>query len=147
MTVCAEASMAIDAAPSQVYELLADYEVSHPQILPHNFFTGIHVVSGGHGAGTVLDVGTRQFGRQVIYRTVVTEPEPGRVLVESDQQGSFVTTFTVDAADSGGSLVRIATEWKDLRGLLSRWLTPIAARAIYQRQLEMIASKVRRGTA
>lgn len=138
--------MAIQAPPDKVYALLADYEAGHPQVLPQSFFTGIHVVEGGYGAGTVLDVGTRQFGRQVIYRTVITEPEPGRVLVETDEGGSFVTTFTIEPSTNGGSTVRIATEWKHLRGLLTRWLTPIGARAIYKQQLAMIASKLVRGS-
>ena len=46
----------------------------------------------------------------------VAEPEPGRVLTESDMDSSAVTTFTVSPR-GGASLVRISTAWDGAGGI------------------------------
>jgi hypothetical protein len=46
----------------------------------------------------------------------VAEPEPGRVLTESDMNSSAVTTFAVSAR-GGASLARISTAWDGASGI------------------------------
>lgn len=72
-------------------------------------------------------------GRTREYRMRVDEPEPGRVLTESDTGSSLVTTTTVFPQD-GVSLVRISTAWDGaggIGGLFERLFAPRVMRAIY----------------
>lgn len=110
------ATRTIAAPPGAVYAVFADYRGAHPRILPPRFFTGLTVEEGGYGAGTVIDVGGRFAGRTRVIRGVVTEPEPGRLLVESYPAERMVTSFRVDSGPGGdasdepyGSVVTIAT--------------------------------------
>jgi uncharacterized protein YndB with AHSA1/START domain len=85
------------AAPAEaVYRVFADYREAHPRILPPSFFTELIVEEGGYGAGTVIRVGGRFAGRTRYIRGVVTEPEPGRLLVESYPEERMVTSFRVE---------------------------------------------------
>ena len=71
------------------------------------------VCAPGVGAGTVIRVDMRVLGRPQTFRAVVTEPEPGRVLVETNDNG-YVTTFTVEPrAEGQHAYVTIATEMTD----------------------------------
>ena len=54
-------------------------------------------------------------GRTREYQMKVAEPEPGRVLTESDTNSSAVTTFTV-SPQGGASLVQISTAWDGRTG-------------------------------
>ena len=94
-----EVSTPIDATPDMVYGILADYREGHPAILPKEYFTDMSVIEGGQGAGTVIDVKMSVMGVERDYRFKITEPEPGRVLIESDEVAGVVTTFTVDPVD------------------------------------------------
>ena len=92
----AEASADIGAPADEIYNVLADYQVGHPAILPKPDFTSLTVEHGGRGAGTVFVTRMRAMGSERIFRMTVTEPQPGRVLVESD--GMTTTTFTIEPA-------------------------------------------------
>ena len=74
----------------------------------------------------------------------VSEPEPGRVLAETDPASGVVSSFTVDPADGGrASHVTIATELPDpggLTGALQRALTSRALRGIYEKELANLAA-------
>ena len=56
------------------------------------------------------------MGRTREYRMRVTEPEPGRVLTESDMNSNLVTTFTV-TPQNAASRVEIYTPWKGAAGI------------------------------
>lgn len=147
--VFAEAAAEIEAPPERVYAVLADYRVGHPAIVPPQFFTRVEVERGGQGEGTLLRVGVRQLGRERLYRMAVTEPMPGRVLVEADEAAGVVTSFTVTPLDNGRRCrVRIATQWaakRGLTGLLERAFNPSGARLVYRKQLHLLAEYVRAG--
>ena len=139
------ASATIEAPPRRLYAVLADYHDGHARILPRPPFTGLEVEAGGTGAGTVLRVHMRVMGRARSFRSVVSEPEPGRVLVETNDTG-YVTTFTVDPLGPGDrSRVTIATE-KEGRGgpagLAVRWIMGRILRPIFARELERLAEVV-----
>ena|SRR5690348_3083209 len=62
----------------------------------------------------------RVFGRTQTFRAAITEPEPGRVLVETDlDTNGAVTTFTVNPGPVQGTAdVTIATELPVRAGIL-----------------------------
>jgi hypothetical protein len=78
-----------------VYRLLADYRAGHPSILPARYFSPIEILDGGVGEGTEIQFSIRAFGRERQVWAVVTEPLPGRVLVETDMFSGAVTRFEV----------------------------------------------------
>ena len=142
--VHAEARAIVDAAPDQVYAVLADYRHEHPHILPKPYFSDIEVEQGGQGAGTVFRVKTRVLGVERAYHMVVTEPVPGRTLVETDLDTGLATTFTISPTpDRMQSRVQIATDWeasRGLAGLVERLTTPPILRLIYTKELRQLAT-------
>jgi hypothetical protein len=138
-----EASADIPAPPAAVYAVLSDYRNGHPHILPKQYFPSLEVESGGQGAGTIFNARTRVGGQERQWRMQVAEPEPGRVLAESDTASDLVTTFTHYPINAGQhTRLTITTNWTQksgLAGLLERWLSPPAMRRIYRAELRQIA--------
>lgn len=145
------ATRAIAAPPAAVYGVFADYREAHPRILPPGFFAGLTVVEGGHGASTVVDVHGRFAGRTRTIRGIVTEPEPGRLLVESYPAERMVTSFRV-LPESGGvaSRVTISTvmprRWGPLGWIEERVVRRLLAR-VFAEELELVAAYLARGGA
>lgn len=60
------------------------------------------------------------MGRLQTFNTIVSEPEPGRVLVETNDTG-YITTFTVDPKNDGKySYVTFTTEIQENSNLLKK---------------------------
>ena len=134
----ANAERTIDAPAERVYGYLADMH-KHPHFLPPAF-SDFQVEQGGVGEGTVTTFAVTAGGRTRNYRMRVTEPEPGRTLVESDANSSLVTTFNVEPR-GGGSLVRISTSWdgaSGIGGFFERTFAPKAMRKIYLDELDRL---------
>ena len=135
------ASALIAAPPAEVYAIIADYHNGHPRIIPKPPFESIAVEQGGIGAGTVIRVGMRAFGRAQSYRATISEPEPGRVLVESNDTG-YVTTFTVDPRDGGASSsVTITTRLDGRSGILAaleRWFLARILGRVFRQELALL---------
>jgi hypothetical protein len=132
----------IDAAPATLYQIIADYHQGHPAMLPKPPFVSLEIERGGRGAGTEIRVGIRVLGMLQTYRAVVSEPEPGRVLVETNDTG-YVTTFTVEPRDEGSSLVRIETEAPERKGLgasVARWLVRRLMHPVFAQELKLLGS-------
>lgn len=106
----AVAERAIAAPADHVYRYIADFREHHHRWLPPAF-SEFKVEQGGFGAGTVNRFTMTLGGRSRRLRTAVTEPEPGRVLVETDPTASSVTTFTV-MPEGDHCRVRIETTWR-----------------------------------
>ena len=143
-TVHVSAERAVEAPPELVYSYLADMREHHPRFLPPAF-SDFEVEAGGIGAGTITRFKLNAGGRTRHYRMEVAEPEPGRVMTESDTDSSLVTTFTVDA-DGPGSRVRISTTWEGaggIGGLFERLFAPRVMRALYADELERLNSYAR----
>lgn len=139
--VKASVSAVIGAAPAVVYDILSDYREGHPTILPPRYFTGLEVESGGRGAGTIIRFGMKVAGSTNEARAEVSEPEPGRVLVERVLDGKgIVTTFTVDPQGQSRSLVTIDTRWpaRGVTGALERIVAPVLLRRIYAAELALL---------
>lgn len=143
-TIEVTAQRRIGAPADAVYGWLADYAVHHQRFLP-DAFTGYTVESGGVGAGTVVSFTVTAGGRSRPYTMRVSEPEPGRVLEESDANSSLVTTFVV-TPDGAGSAVAITTRWNGaggVGGFFERRFAPGAMRRIYLDELERLDAYAR----
>ena len=135
-------SSLIPSPPKKVYSIIADYNNGHPQILPKPPFVSLTVEKGGVGAGTVLIVKMKVMGKLLAFKTIVTEPEPGRVLVETNDTG-YITTFTVDPKNDGTySYVTFTTELaknsstlKRIEFFISKQYLPL----VYKKELENLA--------
>jgi hypothetical protein len=137
------ATAVIPARRERVYSLISNYKDGHPRILPSQF-SGLVVEQGGVGAGTVIRFQMSLFGRKQTFRAAITEPEPGRVLVETDlDTNGAVTTFSVNPGGApADSHVTISTELHVRSGFLGkveRALTTMLLRPIYVKELQNIA--------
>ena len=129
----------ISSPAGRVYEYIADFANHHPHILP-SAFSDFRVEQGGFGAGTVHSFKMTVGGRSRLYQMTVDEPEPGRVLTESDTKSAAVTTFTV-SPEADECRVRIETQWEGaggLEGFLERLFAPRMLRSIFSDELERL---------
>lgn len=141
------ASAVINARPEEVYPVIADYRTGHPAILPKENLYDLQVESGGYGAGTIIRFRSRVLGSERSLRQIVSEPEPGRVLVEKDVQGPVTTTFTVTPVDGQQSQVNITTEMETspgIQGMIERLVLPRAMKPVYEKELQQLAAFLQR---
>ena len=143
-----EESADIAAPPARVYAIVADYHAGHPRILPKQFHDLV-VEQGGVGEGTVIRFLVTVLGRTETLRGVVTEPEPGRVLVESYPRNGNVTTFIADPLEGGrATRMTISTVMQGkngIAGVVERWLLTRALRPIYREELGLLAKVAGQG--
>jgi hypothetical protein len=123
----------MDVPAPVAYHCLADYRTHHrPDGFLPPAFSDFEVHRGGVGAGTeaswTVDLGG---GRARRMSATITEPEPGRRLVETGD--GVVTTFTV-APSGEGCVVRFDTVFDEpgpsgllLRLAIGRLLGPLYA--------------------
>lgn len=129
----------IGAPAEHTYRYIADSRTHHPRFLPPAF-SDFQVEQGGVGAGTVHRFRLTAGGRTRTYRMRVDEPEPGRVLTESDTGSSLVTTWTV-TPEGHGSRVRVETRWQGaggVGGFFERLFAPRVLRGIYSDELGLL---------
>ena len=132
------------AAPAgYVYSILADYHHGHPRTLPRRWFRDFRVERGGFGTGTVIRFTMPALGMARHIRASVSEPEPGRVLLERDLASGALTTFTVEPTVRGGSTVTISTDLTvrpGLAGRVERALTRVFLHRIFREQLARLGA-------
>lgn len=142
------ATKVIPASAVRVYDLLADYREGHPSILPKPEFISLTVEQGGRGAGTVVSFQMKLMGRVQTFHSAITEPEPGRVLVETDMNTGAVTTFMIEPREAGRQAqVTITTDTQVRDGIVGKeqgWMTTRLLRPIYIKELEQLADVVSR---
>ncbi|MGB2867916.1 MAG: SRPBCC family protein [Bacteroidota bacterium] len=140
------ASAHIHALAARIYSILKDYRNGHPHILPQQYFRSLEVQQGGVGAGTVIRFQMRVMGSTRTFTSTISEPEPGRVLAETDADSGVVTKFTVDPdPQAQGSVVTIQTELnarKGIGGSIERFMTTRLLRRIYSEELQLIEEVV-----
>jgi Polyketide cyclase / dehydrase and lipid transport len=146
-TYSVTSSAHVDAEPQRVYSILADYNHGHPRILPKQFKRMV-VERGGAGAGTAIRFDVQVLGRTQTFRAVVSEPEPGRVLVERNvEPNDSVTTFTIDPVPGApAAQVTITTELRSrggLLGVIERLLTRKVLQSMYQEELRLLEKAAR----
>lgn len=127
---------AVGAPADLTYRLIAD-DAHHKQFLPDGF-SDFRTLEGGVGRGTLHSF-TLTAGKRVReYVMRVDEPDPGRVITESDQNSSLVTSFTVTPDGAGACRVLIATEWdgaSGVGGFFERTFAPKVMRRMYADEL------------
>jgi hypothetical protein len=128
------------AAPARVlYHLISDYREHHR---PGGFlppaFTDQVVEQGGIGAGTRVRVTMKLGGRGQTFTATITEPEPGRVLLETSE--TVRTVFTVEPVDAQHARVRFDTtiDAGGLGGLIARVFLPTTLRSLYADELRWL---------
>lgn len=141
-----EMSRIIDAPAEDIYAVIADYKVGHPAILPKPFFTGVEILTGGNGAGTIVYVFMKIMGVKQVFKMEVTEPHPGKILVETDKVAGVETTFTIEPGEVlNTSKVTISTYSrlnKGIRGLIEKYVNPAILRRIYKKELLLLEQYV-----
>ena len=136
-----EARATVHAPADRVYELIANYRAGHPRIVPRKYFQNLSVERGGRGAGTVITYEIKLLGRVRHDRARVTEPEPGRALVETVDEQNIVTTFRVQPDGASASIVTISTVMPTRRGLagaLERVLMRALLAPVYRDELSLL---------
>lgn len=136
----------VNAPAQDVYRVIADYRDGHPRIIPPKYFRNLKVLKGGFGDGTEIAFEMVAFGNTYAVSGRVTEPHPGRVLVETYPHSGVVTTFTVDTESAATSRVTISTDMPSrggIAGWIERMLTPAYLRKVYAEELALIDSVAR----
>jgi uncharacterized protein YndB with AHSA1/START domain len=136
--VIASTERSIDAPADEVYSYLADMH-QHQQFLPPAF-SDFQIEQGGVGAGTVTSFKITAGGRTRSYHMQISEPTPGRTLVETDTGSSLVTTFNI-TPQGDKSLVNITTSWdgaSGIGGFFERTFAPRAVERIYREALDRL---------
>ena len=141
-----KAEAVLDARPEDVYATIADYRKGHPSILPKESLYDLQVEEGGYGAGTIIRFKSRILGVEQSFHHRVSEPEPGKVLVEQDIDTvqNVTTTFTVIPVEQGQkSHVEISTTMNTspgLKGFVERVVVSIFNPPIYRKELKLLES-------
>jgi hypothetical protein len=137
------ASAHIDADPSLVYSIISNYKTEHARILP-DAFSDLAVEQGGIGDGTVIRFQMRVLWRSQTFRAAITEPVPGRVLVETDlETNGAATTFVVEEGSARDAHVTISTELTSRRGVLGaieRRVVSAVLRPLYEKELGKLSA-------
>ncbi|MEU1513266.1 SRPBCC family protein [Streptomyces sp. NPDC005811] len=142
--VSASAERTIDAPADEVYRYLTDMQL-HSRFLPPPFYD-FHVEEGGVGAGSVIRFKIDFAGGVRELRMKVTEPEPGRTLVQTDTNSSgLVTTFTV-TPQGAQTLVNITSGFdgeSGVAGFVERIIAPRRLHRIYGKELARLDAYAR----
>ena len=139
---------AVGAPAELTYRLIADDE-HHRHILPEAF-SDFEVLEGGVGAGALHRFKIAAGGKLREYVMRVDEPEPGRVISETDQNSSLVTTFTVTPAGATACAVKIQTQWNGaggIGGFFERTFAPKVLRKMYAEELAKLDAYAREQAA
>lgn len=134
----------LNARPEDVYVAIADYREGHPNIVPKENFYDLQVEQGGYGAGTIIRFKYKVLGVEQSFYHRVSEPVPGRVLVEQDIDSvqNLSTTFTVDPLEDGRkSHVEISTVMDTspgLKGFVERLVVLLVNPKIYRKELKLL---------
>ena len=137
-TIAVAQEGAVGAPADLTYRLIADDE-HHQRFLP-DAFSDFETVEGGVGAGTVHRFKLAAGGKVRDYLMRVDEPQPGRVITETDQNSSLVTTFTVTPAGDACT-VKIETTWQGaggVGGFFERTFAPKVLRRTYADELRRL---------
>ncbi len=138
MKTCFSAERLVDAPADVVYRCLADYTHHHRPggFLPPTF-SNQEILNGGVGDGTVIRLSVNLGGRTSTLTARISEPEPGRTLVEDGEH--VQTTFTVQP-EADKSRVRFDTVLQagGLEGLMNKFFAARLLRPVYADELQRL---------
>ena len=137
-------SAEIAAPVADVYRMIADYRTRHARIIPPKYFANLRVESGGYGAGTIITYDMTAFGKTRHARAEVTEPQPGRVIVETDHDESIATTFVVEPAGASRSPTELPLR-SGILGSLERTMARSFLTRVYAAELALLEQQVTEG--
>ena len=142
-TLLVPVSAVVPAPASRVYGIIADYRRGHPGILPPQYFDDLVVEEGGVGAGTRISFTMKAYGSRTRSQSRITEPEPGRVLVETVEGSGIVTRFIVDPLPRDTCRITLETTYplRGLRGWFERLVVPGYLRKVYRAELELLKTR------
>ena len=135
------AERVLNAPAEVVYHLISDY-AEHHRAAPEGFlppaFTDLVVERGGVGEGTAIRFTSTLGGQRQVATAEITEPVPGRVLVESGP--GVETTFTVEPEGAERARVRFDTilAASGLKGFFTRLFAPRLLRPLYEDELRRL---------
>ena len=143
----AEASKVIDARPQVIWDVIRDYHVGHPAIMPKPYTQSLKVLKGGVGEGTETHLTMKVYGRIFEYHHRISEPEPGRLLKETEVNSGQFSSFTLDPLEGGTrtrvTIVADAPASSGIAGLIERLTTPGFQRRLFAAELENLAEYVK----
>ncbi|NJO84910.1 MAG: SRPBCC family protein [Blastochloris sp.] len=138
-----EASCVIDAPREMLYAIVRDYAGGHNAILPKPYFSDLQIEKGGVGAGTEYRMRATVYGQSTDYHHRVSEPEPGRVIRESDMETPQWSSFTFDELSPTQTRVTITSEMPrsgGIKGVMESLFTPGIVRRIFLIELDNLAA-------
>lgn len=142
--VVASAERIVHAPAERTLTVLADYEDVRPRLLTEKFLD-YRVEAGGQGAGTRVSwrfAATKSRVRDQVM--TVTQPTEN-TLVETDQNSTLVTMWTVHPTDAGVTTVRVRTSWQGAAGLggfFERRFAPPGLRRVYDQMLARLDAMI-----
>ncbi|WP_239334435.1 SRPBCC family protein [Frankia sp. CiP3] len=135
----------VAATPAKVVDALADYRGIRAEAWP-KMITDYEVIEGGTGAGTRIRYRLHATRRRVrTVEAVVSTPEPGRTLTETDQNSTLRTAWTVRPADPGTARISVETSWagaSGIGGFFERAFAPIGIRKLWNGVLDNIQPRL-----
>lgn len=150
-TVQVAVDQIINARAEQLYAIVRDYHVGHPAIVPKAYFTALTVEKGGVGEGTVVISEGKVMGTKFRYRHVVTEPQPGHLLVETDSYTGQWSSFTFDPVNGGAQTrVTITAEYPlsaGFKGFMEKLINPLVSRRMFKEELDNLEAYARSAQA
>ncbi|MFD5814310.1 SRPBCC family protein [Streptomyces sp. NPDC127038] len=133
----------IAADAETVFDALADYSGTRPELLPEHF-SEYEVREGGDGEGTLVHWKLQATSKRVRDCLLeVSEPTDGE-LVEKDRNSSMVTTWRVTPAGEGSSRVQVTSVWNGaggIGGFFERTFAPKGLGRIYDALLANLAAR------
>ena len=133
------ATKIINAPAKDIYHIIADYHTMHYFILPKQYFLSLDVEEGGIGHGTIINFEMRILGKTQSFRSLVTEPQPGRLLVETDIRSETPTSFHVNSiGNDSQTRVSISTELKS-QNKLEALVAKVVLQKVYREELDLLA--------
>ena len=138
-TLIVSASKIIHAPANVLYRIIADYQNGHASILPKSYFSSLEVEEGGYGEGTIIRYQMRVLGQTQTFRALITEPDPGCTLLETDLESNTATSFTVwSLGNENQARVTIMTVLKN-RPFVEGFLAKILLTNVYRQELELLS--------
>lgn len=142
--VKANTQRAIAVPADTVRTALADYTGTRPKLLTEHF-SEYEVREGGTGAGTTVHWKLAATSKRV-RDCLIAVTESGGALVETDQNSSMVTTWTVTPAGNAACTVSVETTWNGaggIGGFFERTFAPGGLQRIYDAMLTNLNNVVR----